>query len=57
VPFLVHHVAEVTAGTSGHERKGNGMKERKNVLHEAAKDELLPKVFNRQKHHHNTACP
>ncbi|MFT4748107.1 MAG: hypothetical protein ACI8XG_002191 [Congregibacter sp.] len=51
MPFLVHYVAEVTAGTSGHERK------EKNVLPEAAKDELLPKVFNRQKHHHNTARP
>jgi asparagine synthase (glutamine-hydrolysing) len=48
VPFLDHHVAEVAARVPVN-MKIKGIRE-KHVLREAAKDVLLPEVYNRQKH-------
>jgi asparagine synthase (glutamine-hydrolysing) len=48
VPFLDHHVAEVAARVPVN-MKVKGIRE-KHVLREAAKDVLLPEVYNRQKH-------
>ncbi|MGY4647991.1 asparagine synthase (glutamine-hydrolyzing) [Mycobacterium sp. URHB0021] len=48
VPFLDHHVAEVAARVPVN-MKVNGMRE-KHVLREAAKDVLIPEVYDRQKH-------
>lgn len=48
VPFLDHHVAEVAARVPV-SMKVKGIRE-KHVLREAAKDVLLPEVYNRQKH-------
>ncbi len=48
VPFLDHHVAEVSARVPV-DMKVKGMTE-KYVLREATKDVLLPEVYNRQKH-------
>ena len=48
VPFLDHHLAEVAARVPVH-MKVKGIRE-KHVLREAAKDVLLPEVYNRQKH-------
>lgn len=48
VPFLDHHVAEVAARIPV-DMKVKGIRE-KHVLREAAKDVLLPEVYNRQKH-------
>jgi asparagine synthase (glutamine-hydrolysing) len=48
VPFLDHHVAEVAARVPV-DMKVKGIRE-KHVLREAAKDVLLPEVYNRQKH-------
>ncbi len=48
VPFLDHHVAEVAARVPV-DMKVKGIRE-KHVLREAAKDVLLPEVYDRQKH-------
>lgn len=48
VPFLDHHVAE-TAARIPVDMKVKGIRE-KHVLREAAKDVLIPEVYNRQKH-------
>jgi asparagine synthase (glutamine-hydrolysing) len=48
VPFLDHHVAEVAARIPVN-MKVKGIRE-KHVLREAAKDVLIPEVYNRQKH-------
>ncbi|MFT6268761.1 MAG: asparagine synthase (glutamine-hydrolyzing) [Alphaproteobacteria bacterium] len=48
VPFLDHKVAEVAARVPV-DMKVKGIRE-KHVLREAAKDVLLPEVYNRQKH-------
>jgi asparagine synthase (glutamine-hydrolysing) len=48
VPFLDHHVAEVAARVPVH-MKVKGIRE-KHVLREAAKDVLIPEVYDRQKH-------
>jgi asparagine synthase (glutamine-hydrolysing) len=48
VPFLDHHVAEVAARVPVN-MKVNGIRE-KHVLREAAKDVLIPEVYDRQKH-------
>lgn len=48
VPFLDHKVAEVAAKIPV-DMKVKGIRE-KHVLREAAKDVLLPEVYNRQKH-------
>jgi asparagine synthase (glutamine-hydrolysing) len=52
VPFLDHHVAEVAARVPAH-MKVKGMRE-KHVLREAAKDVLIPEVYDRQKHPFST---
>src|SRR5690242_17076914 len=48
VPFLDHHVAEVAARVPVN-MKVKGIRE-KHVLREAAKDVLIPEVYDRQKH-------
>jgi asparagine synthase (glutamine-hydrolysing) len=48
VPFLDHHVAEVSARIPV-DMKVKGIRE-KHVLREAAKDVLIPEVYDRQKH-------
>ena len=48
VPFLDHHVAEVSARVPV-DMKVKGIRE-KHVLREAAKDVLIPEVYDRQKH-------
>jgi asparagine synthase (glutamine-hydrolysing) len=48
VPFLDHHVAEVSARVPVN-MKVKGIRE-KHVLREAAKDVLIPEVYDRQKH-------
>jgi asparagine synthase (glutamine-hydrolysing) len=48
VPFLDHHVAQAAARVPV-DMKVKGMRE-KHVLREAAKDVLLPEVYDRQKH-------
>jgi asparagine synthase (glutamine-hydrolysing) len=48
VPFLDHHVAEVSARVPV-DMKVKGIRE-KDILREAAKDVLLPEVYDRQKH-------
>jgi Asparagine synthase len=48
VPFLDHHVAEVAARVPVN-MKVKGIRE-KHVLREAAKDVLIPQVYDRQKH-------
>ena len=48
VPFLDHHVAEVAARVPV-TMKVKGIRE-KHVLREAAKDVLIPEVYDRQKH-------
>src|SRR3954453_6599392 len=48
VPFLDHHVAEVAARVPVH-LKVKGIREN-HVLREAAKDVLIPEVYDRQKH-------
>ena len=48
VPFLDHKLAEFAAGIPIH-MKINGMRE-KHVLREAAKDVIIPPVYNREKH-------
>jgi asparagine synthase (glutamine-hydrolysing) len=52
VPFLDHHVAEVAARVPAN-MKVKGMRE-KHVLREAAKDVLIPEVYDRQKHPFST---
>ena len=47
VPFLDHHVAEAAARISVNEVQGF---REKHVLREAAKDVLIPEVYNREKH-------
>ena len=48
VPFLDHRLAEVAARIPV-DMKVKGIRE-KHVLREAAKDVLIPEVYNRQKH-------
>ena len=48
VPFLDHHVADVAARVPVN-MKVKGIRE-KHVLREAAKDVLIPQVYDRQKH-------
>lgn len=48
VPFLDHHVADAAARVPVH-MKVKGIRE-KHVLREAAKDVLIPQVYDRQKH-------
>src|SRR5262249_2932303 len=48
VPFLDHHVAEVSARVPVN-MKVKGIRE-KHVLREATKDVLIPEVYDRQKH-------
>jgi asparagine synthase (glutamine-hydrolysing) len=48
VPFLDHHVAEVSAHIPV-DMKVKGIRE-KHVLREAAKEVLIPEVYDRQKH-------
>ena len=48
VPFLDHKVAEFSAGIPVH-MKINGMRE-KHVLREAARDVIVERVYNREKH-------
>ncbi len=48
VPFLDHHVAEAAARVPVN-MKVKGIRE-KHVLREAAKDVLIPEVYDRQKH-------
>jgi asparagine synthase (glutamine-hydrolysing) len=48
VPFLDHHVADAAARVPVN-LKVNGLRE-KHVLREAAKDVLIPEVYDRQKH-------
>jgi asparagine synthase (glutamine-hydrolysing) len=48
VPFLVHRVAEVAARVPVN-MKVKGIRE-KHLLREAAKDVLIPEVYDRQKH-------
>jgi asparagine synthase (glutamine-hydrolysing) len=48
VPFLDHHLAEVAARTPV-DMKVKGIRE-KHVLREAAKEVLIPEVYDRQKH-------
>ncbi len=48
VPFLDHHVAQVAARVPVN-MKVKGIRE-KHVLREAAKDVLIPEVYDRQKH-------
>jgi asparagine synthase (glutamine-hydrolysing) len=48
VPFLDHHVADAAARVPVN-LKVNGLRE-KHVLREAAKDVLIPEVYERQKH-------
>lgn len=48
VPFLDHHVAEVSARIPV-DMKVKGIRE-KHVLREAAREVLIPEVYNRQKH-------
>ncbi len=48
VPFLDHHLAELAAGLPTR-MKVKGIRE-KHVLREAARDVLIPEVYDRQKH-------
>ena len=48
VPFLDHHVADAAARVPVN-MKVKGIRE-KHVLREAAKDVLIPEVYDRQKH-------
>jgi asparagine synthase (glutamine-hydrolysing) len=48
VPFLDHHVAEIAARVPVH-MKVRGIRE-KHILREAAKDVLIPEIYDRQKH-------